>query len=136
MIRFNRTARKRSFLEITPLVDVVFLLLIFFLLTSTSMLRSMDVDLPGARSAELSQVTSLVISLLADGGIRLDKEAVELEQLGPLLDRRLSGDEPPPLTIEADRRVSFDRFARVLDAARLAGAREINLATDLTTEAP
>lgn len=135
MIRFNRTARKRSFLEITPLVDVVFLLLIFFLLTSTSMLRSMDVDLPGARSAEPSRSTSLVISLLADGSIRLDKEAVGLEQLGPLLDRHFSG-APPPLTIEADRRVSFERFARVLDAARLAGAREINLATDLTYEAP
>ena len=134
MIRLNIRRRSRDLLNITPLVDVVFLLLIFFLLTSTSIQRSMDVDLPGARSSEIAPRTAILVSLLADGAIRLDREPVSLETLVERLKARFAPGEQPTLTIEADRRASFERFAQVLDTARIAGARQINLATDLIHE--
>ena len=131
MMRFPVPRRNRNILEITPLVDVVFLLLVFFLLTSTSMTRSMDVDLPQASSAQVVTRRSTVVSVLADGGLRVDGISTELEVLEGMLRLKLSEGDGPALTIEADRKVSFDRFAQVLDVARMAGAKEINLATDL-----
>ena len=134
MIKFKQSRRSRELLNITPLVDVVFLLLIFFLLTSTSIQRSMDVDLPRARSGEISPSAGVLISLLADGTIRLDRRPVSLQELVDALKARLAPPGGPALTIEADRRASFERFAQVLDVARVAGARQINLATDLLSE--
>jgi biopolymer transport protein ExbD len=134
MIRLPRERRHRAILEITPLIDVVFLLLIFFLLTSTSIQRSMDVDLPQARSAELAPPAAVVVSLLADNSVRVDRKTVALEDLAKVLRERLGPEARAPLTIEADRRASFERFARILDQARLAGATQIALATDLMME--
>jgi len=134
MIRLHQTARHRAILEITPLIDVVFLLLIFFLLTSTSIQRSMDVDLPQARSSEISPPKGIVVTLQADNSLRIDREPIELDGLVGVLRARLGAAEQTALTIEADRRASFERFAQVLDRARLAGARQINLATDLMIE--
>lgn len=134
MIKLPRERRSRAILEITPLIDVVFLLLIFFLLTSTSIQRSMEVDLPQARSSQLAPPTSVVVSLLADNSLRVDRQRVEMAELTDVLRERLGAGARAPLTIEADRRASFDHFAQILDRARLAGAKQINLATDLMIE--
>jgi biopolymer transport protein ExbD len=134
MIQLTKPRHGRDLLNITPLVDVVFLLLVFFLLTSTSIQRSMDVDLPQARSSEIAPPAGIVVSLLADGTLRLDRQPVSLDELGELLRARFAPGGKPALTIEADRRASFERFAQVLDHARVAGARQINLATGLVFE--
>jgi biopolymer transport protein ExbD len=131
MIKLHAAPRNHSILEITPLIDVVFLLLIFFLLTSTSIQRSMDVDLPEARSSDITPPVGIVVSLLPDNSVHVDQEPVALDALTGVLRERMGGAADVALTIEADRRASFERFAQVLDRARLAGAKQVNLATDL-----
>jgi biopolymer transport protein ExbD len=134
MNRLPQPRRARAIVEITPLSDVVFLLLIYFLLTSTSIQRSMDVDLPRVRSGLAAPATGVVVTLRADNSLLLDQAPLELDALVDALRQRLGERGEAPLTIEADRRASFDRFAQVLDRARLAGATQINLATGPATE--
>jgi biopolymer transport protein ExbD len=74
--------------QITPLVDVVFLPLIFSLLESTSIRRSMDVNLPPARFAESAPSLGVAISLPTDGTIRVDRRPVSPDELAGLLRAR------------------------------------------------
>lgn len=129
MIRLRRGRRRASLLEMTPLVDVVFLLLIFFLLTSTSMQHSMDVQLPRTRSGTAGAVEPVRITIPVEGPVRLNRQPIPLERLGPALRERLRAAPRRGVTIAADRGVAFGRFTRALDLARQAGAGKIRLAT-------
>ncbi len=134
MIKFPRTRKKMTLLEMTPMVDVVFLLLVFFLLTSTSIQHSVDIDLPETRSGVVQPAKPLVVTILPDETLRVDQQPVAWRKLGEVLRSRLDALPKRALTIEADRRAAYGSFARVLDAAKLAGATEISLGTAILTE--
>lgn len=134
MIKYPRTRKKMTLLDMTPMVDVVFLLLVFFLLTSTSIQHSVDIDLPETRSGVVQPAKPLVVTILPDDTLRINQQTVAWGRLGEVLRSRLDALPKRALTIEADRRAAFGSFARVLDAAKLAGATEISLGTEILTE--
>ena len=114
-------------LNLTPLIDVVFQLLIFFMVATTFQEpeESLDVELPPAASGEAREpeLEELVIHLLRDGSCRLAGQEVDDAA------RAAERDPETPVTIRGDREVKHERVVSVMDACGLAGLRSLSLGT-------
>jgi biopolymer transport protein ExbD len=132
-MQFRRRSRKRVVINITSLIDILFLLIIFFVVTSTFLEQpGMRLDLPTAESAESQSVEELVIDLEQNGRIVLDGEDVDLGGLLPELAERVAAEgSGRVLVIRADRNVPHGRVVKVMDAARQAGVKDLVIATEI-----
>ena len=132
---FERPRRTPHPLNLTPLVDVVFLLLLFFMLTGGLVNRSAaDLELPRAGSQAQDKDTAAVITVDREGRVYLDDRAVEPGVLSDLLRARLAETETGEVMIRADRRTDFGPVVRVMDAAAAAGARGVAVAAEAVRE--
>ncbi|MGD8396328.1 MAG: biopolymer transporter ExbD [Candidatus Eiseniibacteriota bacterium] len=137
-MQFRRHSRRRVIINITSLIDILFLLIIFFVVSSTFLEQpGMQLDLPEAESAEAQEAEQLTVELDAAGGLRLDGEPVApgqlLETLRARVAARDAGDRA--LVLRADREVPHGRVVRVMDDARRAGIRDLVIATALPDDA-
>ncbi len=124
--------RSMSRADLVPLVDVVFQLVVFFVLTgSLTVASGIPVDAPEATSGEALPTIPLEIVVTADGSISVDGNPLELDALVPYLDERAP---EAAVFISADRRVDYGRFVAVMDALRLGGYSDIGLRTRERTE--
>ncbi len=128
-MRFKRrTELKKGQLDIAPLVDVVFLLLIFFMLTSSFIFQpGIKVNLPKAVTSEALHEKSLVILITNSDVIYLNDRAITTKELNSRL--RITAKEKKPLLIKADRRASMGKIVEIWDMCRDAGISQINIAT-------
>jgi biopolymer transport protein ExbD len=112
-----------------PLIDIVFLLLVFFIYAMLSMAvhRALPVRLPGSATAKIDKTLLLSVTVQEDGGIFLDGEEVLLEDLGPALRHRDRAHEETGVLLFADRALSYQDLFRVLDEIREAGITRISL---------
>lgn len=128
--RGNRQAKRTVALEITPLVDVVFLLLIFFLLTATYVKNpNLDISLP---KASLSQVTShnkdIAIAIKKDGEVQYENQEVSLDRLEGILAAAFSENQDAIVVIRADRDAKHGRVVEVMDLAKKIGFSKLAIA--------
>ncbi|MFH1006696.1 MAG: biopolymer transporter ExbD [Candidatus Latescibacterota bacterium] len=127
-LRTNR-GRMTSFNAIS-LTDIVFLLLIFFLLSSTFVLQpGIKVALPRTTTVEVSTEKSIVVTIAADGSLYLNDEKVSRATLPGQLRVKLQSIGRPIVVIRADRRVSLEQTVDVMDMAKQAGAEKFMIAT-------
>jgi biopolymer transport protein ExbD len=129
MISFEHKKRGRLKLNIIPLINVVFLLLIFFMLTSSALQQGMEVELPKAETALDNEVKLTRLSIAKNGDLEIDSEKVSLAMLGDKLERKMTSREKK-LMIEADRDLEFFRFWEVLDRVRAVGIVDFVIATE------
>ena len=111
----------RAEINVTPLVDVVLVLLIIFMVV-TPFLRPIDVTLPQAEHAEPSEQLPVVLTLRADGAIYLHEERIALADLGPLVTTR-------NVLVRADGDLGFGTVRRVMEELAVAGVSGVDLAT-------
>ena len=120
-------------LELTPLIDVVFLLLIFFMVSTTFVDQpsAMEVDLPTSDSAEvLSEGNDVGISLTSDGRVFIDGEGVSMEQLSAEL-RRIAREDPTTrVVVRADKGLTYQRLIDVMGLAHDLGLAHFSLAAE------
>lgn len=129
-MEFEGRTRTRAELSMAPLIDVVFLLLVFFLLTSTfTVPEAIDLTLPNSSTAEEALPDALVVSLLEGGRIDLDGVAVSLGGLPAAIERARESGPDRPVRLAADGGVAVQAMIEVMDALRLAGATEVSIAT-------
>jgi len=131
-MEFERRSRLRPRLSVAPLVDVVFLLLIFFLLTSSFDKReAMQLDLPTAQSGPPVEEAAIRVSLSADGSTQVNGRSVPAADLKAELERRLDAGQVAAagVHLRADREVPVGELVRVMDAVRQAGGHALSLAT-------
>lgn len=129
-MEFEGRARIRPGFDIAPLVDVVFLLHIFFLLTMTYMTpRVLDVSVPTSQAGVAAPPEAVVVVVDREDRITFEGEALTLEALRERLEPRFAGEEKPPAEVAADAHASVQGMVRVLDALRMAGARELSVLT-------
>ena len=130
MLSRSRKAEAQS-VDISPLIDMVFILLIFFIV-STTFVKDMKIDLerPGASSAEMASDKSLKIYLTEQGGIFINGEEVRSWVVQGIVRERLSEDQETPILIVADKNVSAGMLIELVDSCRLAGAKDIGVSTD------
>lgn len=124
-------------LELTPLIDVVFILLIFLLVTTSFTRESgLEVNRPGALSATSQENGGLLVGLRADGAAWMEGRRVPMEALRSLLERRHAERPQAGLVIVADRDAPTGALVRVMDQARLAGISDVSVAADAEGASP
>lgn len=120
-------------LELTPMIDVIFQLLIFFMVATTFQdeERELDVDLPQAEtgSSLSADLDEIVINLKRDGGIVVSGQEVDEAGLARLLASAAERDPETPVTIRGDRLVHHENVVSVMDACGMAGLTALSLGT-------
>lgn len=134
-MKFERRAsgrtKFRGRLELTPLVDVVLQLIIFFMLSSTFIVQpGIRVELPESKTTRQQEKDKLTITIAADNTIFVNELRVPVEELPTVLANKAKElDKDELLLIKCDKVVEYGRLVRVLDAAHGAGITRYGLAT-------
>jgi len=132
VIKFQKTERDTFSLDLVPMINIVFLLLIFFMLTSTAMKSALGVDLPEASSSTEISGKNLVIKINKDGVLELGDRVINSELLSEQLKDKFSLNENEIVEIHADKNIQFELFSNIIALARQAGAKEFIFATENT----
>jgi biopolymer transport protein ExbD len=131
MIEVARRKRKSVELELTPLIDVVFQLLVFFLLTTTFTLPAVPLELPAVENTqERREESMLVLSIMADGSLFVGETALPEDKLDLVVQQRIALRPEQPVLVRGDIESRYGLFMRVLDACRKAGADKVLLETN------
>ena len=130
MIRFPYKEKAPFKLDLIPMINVVFLLLIFFMLTSTTTLQSKKVELPTAKTAEKNSKQFLIITIDKNGSLELGGKAMTIEALPAHLEKKVSEKKNTVISIHADKAIEFELFGKVIELAKQAGAEDFMLATE------
>ncbi len=129
-MEFEGRARIHSHLDIAPLIDIVFLLLVFFMLTSTFLTpEAIELELPESSSAAVAEATPITVALDQDGQLTLNGERIGLDQLRPAIVTLLKQDAETAITLKSDARTEVQQLLKVMDEIRAAGGSNIALAT-------
>ncbi len=129
-MRFRRNKEEEPILGITPLIDIVFLLLIFFMLTSHFHVASgVPIRLPKVtQSAYESKLQEIICAIDREGHIYLKGEKTDLKALGPKLQALVENGELIQLVLQADKEVKHGRVVQIMDLAKSAGVSSIIIA--------
>ncbi|MEA2101799.1 MAG: biopolymer transporter ExbD [Thermodesulfobacteriota bacterium] len=129
MVSLNHKNNDEDYsIEITPLVDVVFLLLIFFLLTASYINPSMEMNLPEAQTSSLKDHTkACTITIARDGDIEINERPSSIADIKTI-------PEDKEIIILEDKEGPYGVFIEVLDALRLGGISRISIVTEEKTD--
>lgn len=119
-----------SEINISPLIDVVFILLIFFIVTTVFVEETgVDVNKPRAASAEDLEKNSILIAVTANGQVYQGGRSIGVSGVRSVVAAMLEEDITTPVIIQGDTDANHGIIVKVIDAAKLAGAKTVNLAT-------
>ncbi|CAA0079748.1 Biopolymer transport protein ExbD [BD1-7 clade bacterium] len=117
-------------IDLTPMLDVVFIMLIFFIVTATFIKEpGIDVVRPAAKTSEAVTNQNILIAINADGEIWLNKQKLKDHQVSSEIAKMHAENPKGAVVIQADKESTAERVARVIDAAKQAGVSDISLAT-------
>ena len=128
-MRFKRNLSiEKGGLDIAPLIDVIFLLLIFFMLTSSFILQpGIRVDLPKAVTSEVLQKDLLIITITSDNQVYVDERRTGKDEIASRIS--LASDEHVPILIRADRDADIGKVIEIWDLCRKMDIKQVNIAT-------
>ncbi len=126
----SRSSERSSEINVSPLIDVVFILLIFFIVTTVFVEETgVEVVRPQAASASQLEKQSILIAVTEDDEVIWNQENITVRGVRGVVSRLLKQQKDQPVIIQADENASVGVYTRVHDEAALAGATRINLAT-------
>lgn len=114
----------------TPMIDMVFLLLIFFLLTSVFSLPAVKTKLPESSTAQQVKQDELTVVVKSDGSVYLNDYPVDDIHLRMMLGKKLAAADEKIVNVSADESVDFGKIVRVMDIAKESGAESVAFLTD------
>jgi biopolymer transport protein ExbD len=118
-------------INMTPMLDIVFIMLIFFIVTASFVKESgIDVNRPGAVTAESKGRASIFIAISENGQIWIDRRVVDPRAVGANIERLLAENPQGSVVIQADKESKNGLLVQVMDAARSAGVVDVSIATD------
>ena len=118
-------------INMTPLVDVMLVLLIIFIITVPVMKHAVNVDLPRASNApQVDKPQTVQLSVDAQGSYFVNNTRISDDALAPLLQAEAARDPQPDLHIRGDKAVRYERVAQAMAAAQQAGLRKIGFITE------
>ena len=130
-MRFSPRASSEIRLELNPLIDVIFLLLIFFAVSTTFKEQAgLNLDLPQVTQVQSRLPEEVVVGISADGAIAVDDREVTLDRLTEAVREGMARVGKRSVTIRADKAASHGQVVAVMDAARTAGAEGLVVATE------
>jgi|TARA_B110000263_G_C15046949_1_gene391165 biopolymer transport protein ExbD len=117
--------------DLTPMLDVVFIMLIFFIVTATFIKETgVEVDRPDAQTAERKKTVSLLVGVSHDSVIWIDKKKVDIRNVRPTMERLHSENPKGGLVIIADVSSKVEKVLAVMDAARNLGIAQVAIASE------
>ncbi|KFI23880.1 ExbD/TolR family protein [Nitrosococcus oceani] len=117
-------------INLTPLIDMVFILLIFFMVTASFVKESgIDINRPAAQSAEQKERANIIIAIKKNGEVWIDRRQVTLNALRAHVERLHAENPEGTVIISADKEAPTEFLVRALDEARLAGVAHVAIAT-------
>ena len=126
---------EESELNMTPMLDVVFIMLIFFVVTASFVKEAgIDVNRPGAVTAERKERGNILIAITESGQIWIDKREVDVRALRANIERLHAENPQGAVVIQADENSTNGLLVRVMDAARLAGVLNVSIAAEISEE--
>lgn len=129
MRRRARRAEEENEINLTPMLDIVFIMLIFFVVTASFVKESgIDVNRPGAVPAERKERASILIAINEHGQIWIDKRQVDVRAVRANIERLLAENPQGAVVIQADKESKNGTLVRVMDAARQAGVENVSIA--------
>lgn len=131
MRRRNIRQDEDSEINMTPMLDIVFIMLIFFIVTASFVKESgLDVNKPGASTAEKKQRASIFVAISDTGQIWIDRRQVDPRAVRANIERLRAENPQGSVVIQADKNSKNGLLVKVMDAARLAGVENVSLAAD------
>ena len=129
-MKFSRVRRQEERVDVTPLIDIIFQLVLFFMV-STTFVKDMKLDLNRPAAASASSASTKAVRLYIDnsGDIYLDGEPVRVWVIQSRIRDLLAGSTSKSILVVTDDRVPAGRLVEVVDQARLAGATDVGVAT-------
>ncbi|MDZ7330769.1 MAG: biopolymer transporter ExbD [candidate division KSB1 bacterium] len=129
-MQFHEKKRRKVIINITSLIDVMFLLLIFFMVSSTFIEQpGMKLELPESKSATVEQIKELVLEITAEQRMLLNQDPVSIENLESKIKQLLPNLAENSLVLKADRSVPHGMVVKVMDIAKLSGIEKLVIAT-------
>ena len=129
-MRLARRQIKKARIEIIPMIDTIFFLLVFFMISTLSMSHysGLPVNLPKAATGQQPPNESTAVTIGADGKITIDKETMTRDRIRDTLQKRLEKNPELLVVINADERVEHGIVVDIMDAARQAGVTKMAIA--------
>ena len=116
-------------LNITPMLDIVFIILIFFVVATSFVKESgVDVSRPGAHSSERKERGNIMVAITADNTVWIDKREVDIRAVRANIERLHAENPEGAVVIQADENSLTGLLVQVIDQARLAGVSDVSIA--------
>ena len=134
-MQFKEEKKRRTTINITPLIDVLFILLIFFMVSSSFIEQpGMKLELPTIKSQEVARVENLVMHVSADGTIFLADKEVNLDNLASEIANMIPDIEEKTLVLKADKKTEHGLIVQIMDIAKRGGLTKIVIGTRIEPE--
>ena len=123
---------ERPQLMIIPMIDIIFFLLVFFMMSMLSMVvqKSMPLTLPQAESAKVSMTRNVPVTITADGGIYYERDLMSLRDLTARLKEDVAHGEDISVILRGDAAASYGTVVQVMDVVKRLGIEKVYIATD------
>ena len=131
MRRKNRRQTEDGNLDLTPMMDIVFIMLIFFIVT-TSFVKETGVDInrPNAETAERDEKGNILVAISENNEVFIDRRKVDIRAIRPNIVRLRAENPEGSVIIQADKASQTGLLVQAMDQIRLAGVQEISIAAD------
>ena len=128
----ERRAVENPRLIIIPMIDIIFFLLVFFMMSTMFMVEQkvLPVTLPSASTAELDMHRTFPVTVMADGSLRFHEEAVNLNDLAARIETELRRDRDSRFVLRADRHAAYGQVVDVLNQLRRLGVQRLTVAVE------
>ncbi len=131
VMRNRRLRRKNTELNMSPLIDMIFILLIFFVVTTSFVKEAgVDVQRPVAHTAETKEGTNLVLAITENNLIVVEGKPIDVRSVQSYMERFLMQNPNGSVVLAADRNSRSGVVIQVLDACRLAGVKNLSVAAN------
>jgi len=129
-VRSKRAFTEQPEIQMTPLIDMVFILLIFFVVTTSFVSQTgLNIQRPQSTSSQILPHENITIELDSNGRITIENQRVGLLSLKSFVQKKLQSEPKLTVVLEADKTLSLDKVVSVMDEIRAAGVDKVALAT-------
>jgi biopolymer transport protein ExbD len=128
MKKLRRKKKTSIKLDVAPLIDVMFMLLLFFLLTSSFLNPNIVLNLPEASSNKKNNKQDIIVSIDKNENIYINRDLIKLEDLKLTLTKKIKSSLKKKVIFHGDENILYKKFVNILDIATQSGAMEVSIA--------
>lgn len=127
----RQVQEEEEVINLTPMLDVVFIMLIFFIVTATFIKETgVEVNRPDTVTAEKKKFVSLLVAVTADSSVWIDKKKVDIRNVRPIMEQLHSENPKGGLVIQADSKSKTEKVLAIMEAARQIGIQQVAIASE------